>query len=131
VSGEEGAALSGAPGQIELVVSQGVEAFLPMAGLFDAAKEVERLQKQASKVEKELEGLQVRFLGGCVCGQGGQVSSSCFLGRKPEPQRQNKKNKENTSTPSCSSVNPPPPHPPPPSHPHVQAGPAIQQEVRG
>ncbi len=32
VSGEEGAALSGQKGQIELVVGEGVEAFLPMAG---------------------------------------------------------------------------------------------------
>lgn len=32
VSEEEGQALSGQKGQIELVVGEGVEAFLPMAG---------------------------------------------------------------------------------------------------
>lgn len=32
----EDAALSGQKGQIELVVGEGVEVFLPMAGLFDA-----------------------------------------------------------------------------------------------
>lgn len=32
----EGASLSGQKGQIELVVGEGVEVFLPMAGLFDA-----------------------------------------------------------------------------------------------
>lgn len=36
VGEEEGAALTGQAGQIELVVREGVEAFLPMAGLFDA-----------------------------------------------------------------------------------------------
>lgn len=33
---EEGAALTGQEGQIELVVREGLKAFLPMAGLFDA-----------------------------------------------------------------------------------------------
>jgi hypothetical protein len=36
VGAEEGAALTGQKGQIELVVREGLEAFLPMAGLFDA-----------------------------------------------------------------------------------------------
>eukprot|EP00887_Chlorella_sp_A99_P007370 scaffold2.g7370.t1 len=57
LSPEEAAHLSGAKGQIELVVCQGVEALLPLAGLFDAAKETERLAKQASA------GLQQRSLG--------------------------------------------------------------------
>ncbi|PRW33017.1 valyl-tRNA synthetase [Chlorella sorokiniana] len=57
----EGAALSGQKGQIELVVGEGVEVFLPMAGLFDADKEIERLQKQEGKLEKELAGLQARL----------------------------------------------------------------------
>lgn len=61
VSGEEGAQLSGQSGQIELVVGEGVEAFLPMAGLFDATKEIDRLGKQQAKVEKALAGLQARL----------------------------------------------------------------------
>lgn len=55
----EGAALSGQAGQIELVVGEGLQVVLPMAGLFDAAKEIERLGKQQAKLEKELAGLQV------------------------------------------------------------------------
>lgn len=31
------------------MVAQGVEALLPLAGLFDAAKETERLNKQAGR----------------------------------------------------------------------------------
>lgn len=61
VGAEEGAALAGREGQIELVVGEGVQVLLPMAGLFDAAKEIERLQKQASKLEKELAGLEARL----------------------------------------------------------------------
>lgn len=63
----EGAALSGQAGQIELVVAEGLEVFLPMAGLFDAAKEIERLGKQQAKLEKELAGLQARAAGCCCC----------------------------------------------------------------
>lgn len=48
-------------GQIELVVKDGVEVLLPMAGLFDAAKEIERLQKQSEKLQKDLDGLNARL----------------------------------------------------------------------
>ena len=48
-------------GQIELVVREGLEVLVPLAGLFDAAKEIDRLQKQAGKIEKELEGFQARL----------------------------------------------------------------------
>ncbi len=34
---------------------------MPPAGLFDAAKEIERLRKQQGKVEKELAGLEARL----------------------------------------------------------------------
>lgn len=47
--------------QIELVVKEGLEVILPLAGLFDPAKEIERLQKQAEKISKELEGLNKRL----------------------------------------------------------------------
>lgn len=33
----------------------------PAAGLFDASKEIERLEKQRGKVEKELAGLEARL----------------------------------------------------------------------
>lgn len=47
--------------QIELVVKEGLEVIVPLAGLFDAAKEIERLRKQADKIFKELEGLNKRL----------------------------------------------------------------------
>ncbi|KAL4422888.1 hypothetical protein ABPG75_009085 [Micractinium tetrahymenae] len=72
VGGEEGAAMAGQQGQIELVVGEGVEVFLPMAGLFDAAKEIERLQKQQAKLEKELAGLN------------GRLSNPKFVDKAPE-----------------------------------------------
>ena len=59
-------------GQIELVVREGLEVLVPLAGLFDAAKEIDRLQKQAGKIEKELEGLQAR------------LTNPKFVGKAPE-----------------------------------------------
>jgi len=47
--------------QIELVVKEGLEVILPLSGLFDPAKEIDRLEKQASKILKELEGLSSRL----------------------------------------------------------------------
>lgn len=61
VGGEAGATLSGRPGQIELVVREGLEAYLPLAGLFDPAKEADRLRKQQAKLQKELGALQGRL----------------------------------------------------------------------
>jgi valyl-tRNA synthetase len=55
------AGAAGAGATIELVVREGLEVRLPMAGLFDAAKEVERLRKQAAKAEKDLSGLMGRL----------------------------------------------------------------------
>ena len=58
--------------QIELVVKEGLEVVLPLAGLFDAAKEIERLQKQGEKISKELEGLEKR------------LSNKSFVDKAPE-----------------------------------------------
>ena len=58
--------------QIELVVKEGLEIILPLAGLFDPAKEVDRLQKQADKIAKELEGLEKR------------LSNKSFVDKAPE-----------------------------------------------
>lgn len=46
---------------VQLVVMPGVEVSLPMAGLFDAAKEIERLKGQRAKIDKEAEGLRARL----------------------------------------------------------------------
>jgi valyl-tRNA synthetase len=46
---------------VELVVQEGVTIVLPMQGLFDAEKEVQRLQKQKDKTCKDLSGLQGRL----------------------------------------------------------------------
>lgn len=48
-------------GAVELVVQEGVTVVLPMKGLFDAEKEVQRLQKQKEKTNKDLSGLQGRL----------------------------------------------------------------------
>lgn len=47
--------------KITLIVEKDIEVVLPMSGLFDPAKELERLQKQRMKTEKELEGLEKRL----------------------------------------------------------------------
>lgn len=52
---------SGADGCVELVVSEVVEVLLPLAGLFDAAKERARLAKQEGKLSKELAALEGRL----------------------------------------------------------------------
>lgn len=51
----------GGEGAVELVVQDGVQAVLPLKGLFDAAKEAARLRKQRGKLEKELAGLSGRL----------------------------------------------------------------------
>ncbi|CAL8463583.1 g3117 [Coccomyxa elongata] len=48
-------------GTIVLVVAEGLEVLLPMAGLFDVAKEVARLNKQREKAEKDLAGVAGRM----------------------------------------------------------------------
>ncbi len=58
--------------QIELVVKEGLEVILPLAGLFDSSKEIERLQKQAEKISKELDGLEKR------------LSNKSFVDKAPE-----------------------------------------------
>ncbi|KAK2076030.1 hypothetical protein QBZ16_001366 [Prototheca wickerhamii] len=50
------------PGQsVTLVVAEGLEVTLPLAGLFDVAKETARLSKQAAKLEREVQGLTARL----------------------------------------------------------------------
>ena len=46
---------------LQLVVQDGVEAYLPLSGLIDPAKERQRLEKQASKLEKEIQKLSSRL----------------------------------------------------------------------
>jgi len=46
---------------VRLVVQDGVEAYLPLAGMVDFAKEKKRLEKQLKKIEKELDGLDKRL----------------------------------------------------------------------
>lgn len=42
-------------------MQEGIEVVLPLKGLFDAAKEIQRLEKQREKTQKELSGLQGRL----------------------------------------------------------------------
>ena len=46
---------------VQLVIQDGVEAYLPLAGLIDPEKERKRLEKQAGKLNKEIEKLASRL----------------------------------------------------------------------
>ncbi|KAM3569768.1 hypothetical protein VYU27_008148, partial [Nannochloropsis oceanica] len=56
---------------VRLIVEDGLECYLPLADLVDAKKEKERLGKQASKLQGEIEGLEKR------------VSGTAFLSKAP------------------------------------------------
>jgi valyl-tRNA synthetase len=58
---------------VELVVRDSIQVVLPLQGLFDAGKEVQRLEKQRGKVDKELSGLQ------------GRLSNAQFVNNAPRP----------------------------------------------
>lgn len=45
----------------QLVVQDGIEAYLPLAGLVDVEKETQRLKKQSEKLAKEIEKLAKRL----------------------------------------------------------------------
>jgi valyl-tRNA synthetase len=58
VSSEPPAAAVADPGAfVQLVVSEGLEVYLPLSGIVDPKKEIARLTKQAVKLEKEASGL--------------------------------------------------------------------------
>jgi len=57
---------------VQLVVQDGVEAYLPLAGLIDPVKERKRLEKQAQKLGKEIEKLA------------GRLKSKGFVEKAPE-----------------------------------------------
>lgn len=46
---------------VTLVVAEGLQVVLPLAGLFDVVKETARLNKQKAKLEKELSGISARL----------------------------------------------------------------------
>jgi len=58
---EAPAAAAGAGQSVSLVVKEGVQVLLPMAGLFDVAKELARLNKQRGKLQKDLDGISARL----------------------------------------------------------------------
>ena len=58
---EEAAAAAPPAASVPLVVREGLAAALPMAGLFDVAKERARLEKQKAKAEKDLAGIRGRL----------------------------------------------------------------------
>ncbi|WIA19379.1 hypothetical protein OEZ85_004004 [Tetradesmus obliquus] len=60
-SAEEASAAAPAGGCVSVVVNEGLQLLLPLAGLFDVDKELARLTKQKAKVEKELGGIMGRL----------------------------------------------------------------------
>ena len=64
---------------MHLVVSEGVEAYLPQAGLIDIRKEVERLGKQEAELKKALESYIKKLSSPSVRGKVG-VRLLRFLG---------------------------------------------------
>ena len=51
----------GSGDSVQLVVQDGVEAYLPLSGLIDIEKERQRLEKQSMKLAKEIEKLAGRL----------------------------------------------------------------------
>ncbi|KAF5828074.1 tRNA synthetases class I-domain-containing protein [Dunaliella salina] len=51
----------GAQPNVSLVVKDGIQVLLPMAGLFDAEKELGRLNKQRTKLQKDYDGVTARL----------------------------------------------------------------------
>ena len=60
-SGSEAAKAAASEEGVQLVVQDGVEAFLPLSGLIDPVKERQRLEKQKQKLEKEIQKLAGRL----------------------------------------------------------------------
>ena len=69
--GSEGAKAA-AVDSVQLVIQDGVEAFLPLSGLIDPEKERNRLEKQNEKLQKEIQKLA------------GRLNSKGFVDKAPE-----------------------------------------------
>jgi valyl-tRNA synthetase len=72
VSSPPAEALENPASFVQQVVADGVEVYLPLAGIVDPAKESARLEKQTEKLEKEIGGLA------------GRLSSPKFVEKAPE-----------------------------------------------
>ena len=57
---------------VQLVIQDGIEAYLPLSGLIDAKKEKKRLEKQKEKIQKEIQKLN------------GRLQSPGFVEKAPE-----------------------------------------------
>lgn len=60
---ESGSAEAKAAAQdaVQLIIQDGVEAYLPLSGLIDVEKETKRLEKQREKIQKDIDKLLVRM----------------------------------------------------------------------
>jgi len=70
-AGSEEAKAAAAVESVQLVVQDGIEAYLPLAGLIDPVKERKRLEKQSEKKGKEIQKLA------------GQLKSKGFVDKAP------------------------------------------------
>ena len=56
---------------VQIIVNESLEVYLPLAGLADPVKEIARLTKQETKMQKEIDGLA------------GRVNSPAFVDKAP------------------------------------------------
>jgi valyl-tRNA synthetase len=70
-SGSDEAKAAASEEGVQLVIQDGVEAFLPLSGLIDPIKERKRLEKQQAKLEKDIQKLA------------GQLNAQGFVDRAP------------------------------------------------
>ena len=71
-SGSDEALAAASEKSVNLVTQDGIEAFLPLSGLIDPVKERKRLEKQSTKLEKEIQKLA------------GRLQSKGFTDKAPE-----------------------------------------------
>lgn len=77
---------------VQLVVSEGLEVYLPLSGIVEPRKEIERLTKQAAKLEKESSGLA------------GRLNSPKFVEKAPADVVEKSKKELSDLEEQCASV---------------------------
>jgi hypothetical protein len=74
-SAAEAAAAAPPGGSVSVVVSEGLQLLLPLAGLFDVDKELKRLEKQKTKVRAAAPAAPASC---SACARGGRPALCCY-----------------------------------------------------